>query len=225
MTTAARPTFEPAKGGNMRGETDLGQLSKQVSTRDMPSQMTLKYRQEGQGNEAEYAHTEFKAKLDARERKAREDRNKEKGMYRGSSSSSSVAHSAITSGSSRTKNIDADEAIDDSDDDSSDEEDETADLLAELNKIKAEREEEKKQEDAAQAEEEERIRQDNILKGNPLLNEGSDAKKAQAAIKRRWDDDVVFKNCARQEPEKKKNFVNDTIRSDFHRRFMYKYIK
>ena len=28
-----------------------------------------------------------------------------------------------------------------------------------------------------------------------------------------------------QEPEKKKNFVNDTIRSDFHRRFMYKYIK
>ena len=51
------------------------------------------------------------------------------------SSSSSIAHSAITSGSSRTKNIDADEPIEDSDDDSSDEEDETADLLAELNKV------------------------------------------------------------------------------------------
>ena len=48
MTTAARPTFEPAKGGMMKGETDLGQLSKQVSTRDMPSQMTLKYRGDGQ---------------------------------------------------------------------------------------------------------------------------------------------------------------------------------
>ncbi len=50
MTTAARPTFEPAKGGMMKGETDLGQLSKQVSTRDMPSQMTLKYRDAGQVN-------------------------------------------------------------------------------------------------------------------------------------------------------------------------------
>ncbi|CBY23142.1 unnamed protein product [Oikopleura dioica] len=222
MTTAARPTFEPAKGGMMKGETDLGQLSKQVSTRDMPSQMTLKYRDAGQGNETEYENVDFKKKLEQSERKAREDRNKERGMYKGSSSSSSIAHSAITSGSSRTKNIDADEPIEDSDDDSSDEEDETADLLAELNKIKAEREEEKKEQEAARAEDEERIRQENILKGNPLTNE---SKKEQSAVKRRWDDDVVFKNCARQEPEKKKNFVNDTIRSDFHRRFMYKYIK
>ena len=54
MTTAARPTWEPARGGNMKGETDLGQLSKQVSTRDLPTQMTLKYRQDGQGKEDEY---------------------------------------------------------------------------------------------------------------------------------------------------------------------------
>ena len=48
MTTAARPTWEPARGGNMKGETDLGKLSKQVCTRDLPSQMTLKYREAGQ---------------------------------------------------------------------------------------------------------------------------------------------------------------------------------
>ena len=42
------------RGGNMKGETDLGQLSKQVSTRDLPMQMTLKYRQDGQGKEDEY---------------------------------------------------------------------------------------------------------------------------------------------------------------------------
>ena len=54
MTTAARPTWEPARGGNMKGETDLGQLSKQVSTRDLPTQVTLKYRQDGQGKEDEY---------------------------------------------------------------------------------------------------------------------------------------------------------------------------
>lgn len=41
----------------------------------------------------------------------------------------------------------------------------------------------------------------------------------------RWNDDVVFKGQARTEPETKKRFVNDTIRNDFHRRFLTKYIK
>lgn len=37
----------------------------------------------------------------------------------------------------------------------------------------------------------------------------------------RWDDDVVFKNQARgTEDKKKKEFVNDLLRSDFHKRFM-----
>jgi len=42
----------------------------------------------------------------------------------------------------------------------------------------------------------------------------------------RWDDDVVFKNCAKIEDDKKKvEFINDTLRSEFHRKFMAKYIK
>ena len=45
-------------------------------------------------------------------------------------------------------------------------------------------------------------------------------------VKRRWDEDVVFKNCARSEPDKKKNeFINDSLRSEFHRKFMEKYVK
>jgi protein CWC15 len=36
-----------------------------------------------------------------------------------------------------------------------------------------------------------------------------------------WDDDVVFKNQARgTEDKKSKEFVNDLLRSDFHKRFM-----
>lgn len=63
---------------------------------------------------------------------------------------------------------------------------------------------------------------ENILQGNPLLNDG-----VAAGSKRRWDDDVVFKNCARGIDERKKEptFINDAIRSDFHRKFMEKYIK
>jgi len=40
---------------------------------------------------------------------------------------------------------------------------------------------------------------ENILKGNPLLQEkySSEAKSGDMKVKRRWDDDVVFKNCSR----------------------------
>jgi protein CWC15 len=48
---------------------------------------------------------------------------------------------------------------------------------------------------------------------------------AYAQVKRRWDDDVVFKNQARTEPKRQKRFINDTVRSDFHRRFLDRYVK
>ena len=45
-------------------------------------------------------------------------------------------------------------------------------------------------------------------------------------MKSRWDDDVVFKNQARGTTNnKKKRFVNDTTKNDFHRKFMDKYVK
>ena len=45
MTTAARPTFEPARGGKGKGEGgDLSALSKQYSSRDLPAHTKLKYR-------------------------------------------------------------------------------------------------------------------------------------------------------------------------------------
>ncbi|KAL3953607.1 hypothetical protein ACCO45_011563 [Purpureocillium lilacinum] len=51
--------------------------------------------------------------------------------------------------------------------------------------------------------------------------------KQDFTMKRRWDDDVVFKNQARgtEDKGKKKEFVNDLLRSDFHRRFMNKYVR
>lgn len=69
--------------------------------------------------------------------------------------------------------------------------------------------------------EEEDARERNIALGNPLLN------KQDFTMKRRWDDDVVFKNQARgtEDKGKKKEFVNDLLRSDFHRRFMSKYVR
>lgn len=44
MTTAARPTFDPARGGTSRGEKDLSAISRQYSSRDLPSHTKLKFR-------------------------------------------------------------------------------------------------------------------------------------------------------------------------------------
>jgi protein CWC15 len=97
-----------------------------------------------------------------------------------------------------------------------DDEDETAALMRELEKIKKERAEAKAKEDAERAAEEDEKREIDIARGNPLLNP------RDFAMKRRWDDDVVFKNQARgtDDRNKKKEFINDMLRSDFHKKFM-----
>lgn len=72
----------------------------------------------------------------------------------------------------KAPNNDPSSSSDDGDDDESDEEDEEA-LLAELAKIKRERAEEAVQAAAEKKAAEETIRMENILKGNPLLNNNS----------------------------------------------------
>jgi protein CWC15 len=104
-----------------------------------------------------------------------------------------------------TRDIDADSVNSDSDssDEDSDEEDETAELMRELEKIKQERAEQKTKEDAEKAAQEQEAREEHIARGNPLLNPKA------FNVKRRWDDDVVFKNQARGTEQKgNKEFVN-----------------
>ena len=88
--------------------------------------------------------------------------------------------------------------------------------MRELEKIKKERAEAKAKEERERAAEEEEQREIDVARGNPLLN----AK--DFTMKRRWDDDVVFKNQARgtEDRNKKKEFINDMLRSDFHKKFM-----
>jgi protein CWC15 len=47
---------------------------------------------------------------------------------------------------------------------------------------------------------------------------------ATFTVKRRWDDDLIFKNQAAGIDEKPKrgDFVNDLLRSEFHKKFMNK---
>lgn len=87
-------------------------------------------------------------------------------------------------------------------------------------------------EDQALAKELERIRREKAIKeeaaktattkvsraSNPLLEKS-------APVQRRWDDDVIFRNQAVNEPNKKeKRLVNDITHSDKHKEFMKKFI-
>lgn len=233
MTTAARPTFDPARGGQGRSEKDLSAISKQYSSRDLPSHTKLKFREYGQGTTEELRTRDFRKELEDREKGVPRD-GKRPPEQREPIASSTAISGGIVARRPRpdqvpAASLDADDPLDGDDsgedDDDGDEED-TAALLAELQRIKKERAAEQARREVERRQEEERIRMENILSGNPLLHYAPQASKPDLKVKRRWDDDVVFKNCARSEPEKKKDrFINDSLRSEFHRKFMEKYVK
>ena len=83
-------------------------------------------------------------------------------------------------------------ALEEGESDKEDDDDEEEELKRELAKIKEEREAAERA--AAEA-----------AGSNPLLN---------TAVRKRWDDDVIFRNQAKDEPRVEKRFINDTIRSE-----------
>ena len=250
MTTAHRPTFDPARGKEAgRGEAYHQRL--------LPAHKILKYRQATQGAPNEQARRDLRAELLRNERihfAKKEGRTIEDEGEEGSGEQMlAIEEGAAAGGVKRaledggngdgdgeveeedyeakkrrvleeTKDIDADSDSSSSSEEESDDddEDEEAELHRELAKIKAERAEAAAKEAAEKAKREEDQREKDIALGNPLLNKNQDY-----GVKRRWDDDVVFKNQARgtEDRGKEKHFVNDLLRSDFHKRFMDRYVR
>ncbi|KAJ2804794.1 complexed with cef1p [Coemansia helicoidea] len=229
MTTAARPTFDPAKG---KESTDFTYLT---SAKDLPGHTKLKTRGPGQGGHDGRTAEELRQELEEAER--RHFDAKQRGLAGGDAGP--AAESEKTRYIEMAQQLDAEsEASDDgsagdsaseSGDDEgggsgseSESEDETAMLMRELEKIKRERAEERAREEQEAVEQQ--LAQEraggpsSLLAGNPLLA------KHDFAVKRRWDDDVVFRDQARGEEKPRKRFINDMLRSDFHRKFMRKYI-
>eukprot|EP01094_Clydonella_sp_ATCC50884_P005136 TRINITY_DN14100_c0_g1_i1.p1 TRINITY_DN14100_c0_g1~~TRINITY_DN14100_c0_g1_i1.p1 ORF type:complete len:279 (+),score=87.52 TRINITY_DN14100_c0_g1_i1:49-837(+) len=112
---------------------------------------------------------------------------------------------------------------DDSDSDS-DSDDDEADLLRELEKIKEERRIEEQKRALEEAEQEDRAREAAVMGSNPLMSGGATSAE-DYSLRKKWYDDVVFKNQSRSEKKVEKRFINDTIRNDFHRKFLQKYVK
>ncbi|CAN0892477.1 Protein CWC15 homolog A [Linum grandiflorum] len=185
MTSAARPTWCPAKGGNE-------QQSNVCSSRDLASHTSLKPRRElGQ-----LTTQNLREELEERERRH---------------------FSGTTKGSLQL--LDADDDSDgeiNNDSDYDEEAEDEAQLKAELEKVRKEKAEQKLAVENVIM----KVKEEELLCGNPLLN----INPTSFSLKRRWDDDVVFKNQTRGDSKIPKRFVNDTIRNDFHRRFLHKYM-
>ncbi|KAI1096520.1 Pre-mRNA-splicing factor Cwf15/Cwc15 [Rostrohypoxylon terebratum] len=239
MTTAHRPTFDPARGKEaLRGPAYHQRL--------LPAHTKLKFRQPGQGGDAD-GPRDLRAELLAAEAAHFAKQGKLTDAPAASDSKSTTnpstkrplqLESQADGGGevedpeakrqrilAATREIDEDSEVDESEeedsDDDDDDEDEEAELLRELERVRKERAQKREEQERAKAAAEEEEREREIALGNPLLNP------TNFNTKRRWDDDVVFKNQARgtEDKNKKKEFINDMLRSDFHKRFMNKYVR
>lgn len=115
----------------------------------------------------------------------------------------------------KEENSDEEQSYHESDEDASlasSDEDEEQDILKELQKLR----EEKQRESELEKELNEAVELQKILQSNSLLN-----KPSNTTLKRKWTEDTVFKNQAHFESNKKPRFVNDTIRNESHKKFMY----
>ena len=243
MTTAHRPTFNAAIGGEAQGGGRYIAGVTRTHVHDLPGQMSIKRRQDGQGTAADVSGVDMRAQLleaEAKHLKAigkapakiapplppppEDDDDDDEGpaLIIDPEDADDAPSSRAAAAAAAAAEADSDDDDDDDDDD-----DEEA-LMRELERIKKERAQEALRQEREAASTEAAERDSSILQGNPLLDPtrlgASAAAGGSFAVKRRWDDDVVFKNQSR-EPKKERTFINDTVRNDFHRRFLSKYIK
>ncbi|PIL33670.1 hypothetical protein GSI_04293 [Ganoderma sinense ZZ0214-1] len=256
MSTAHRPTWDPAQAKDVKGG------SRQFSVRDMAAHTKLKFRQPGQTSEAEVSKRDLRAELLAAEAEARDRKRKaegkpplaveavagKEGNAIGQDEESNKRRKLLQEALELDKDDDdedeeengekaADDEDEDDDDDEDDDEDDTAELLRELEKIKRERAEEKERQEREQSATDQAAREAEIATANPLLNLAAalgqtpnginTTQPGSFAVKRRWDDDLIFKNQAMSSRDKDKDpqFVNDLLRTEFHKKFMAKFIK
>lgn len=213
MTTAHRPTWHPTAGGKDQGGNRVLVPSKQYSSKDLPGHTVLKFRRPGQGTSEELSKIDYKQELLKKEKLHFTEKFKE---IEDSSPSSSVRHrSRSRENSEDSQEIESDEKVESEENSDSESEFSEEEIRMELEKIRAERAE---QERIRREQEELKVREkhkEELLKGNPLMDTAPGFE-----LKKKWTEETIFKNQSRNEPKPKHRFVNDTLRSDFHRKIL-----
>ncbi|KAF7362478.1 Cwf15/Cwc15 cell cycle control protein [Mycena venus] len=254
MSTAHRPTWDPAQAKDVKGGSrqfsvrDMAMHTK-LKFRQVGQTSVAEVKQ--RDLRAELAAAELEAKNKKRKAEglpplaveggpaADEESNKRRKLLQESldldKDDDDEEEAEGSSKAADEKDKDADDSDSDSDSDD-DDDDETAELLRELEKIKRERAEEKARQEREQSASDAATREAEIATGNPLLNLAAALGQqvptgvnttvpGTFAVKKRWDDDLIFKNQAISTKDKPTHFVNDLLRTEFHKKFMAKFIK
>ena len=208
MTSAHRPTWAAALGGSGLREGAASAPTFRFSARDLRAHTKLKFRQPAvvppseDGNDKQNEQQRFSIAAPTH------DEDEDLVVVSDEEEEEKEVDERAKSNNSDSVDLNKEEE---------DEADETAELMRELEKIKRER--------AAEEAKRAREREAQMATSNPLLA-GRLSMATPGIVKRRWTDDTVFKNQARGlEENPTKRFINDTTRSDFHRRFLQKYIR
>ena len=231
MTTAHRPTWKAAVGrANQGGWNAGGAVSTAVSALEAPGQLSLKTLRKPidkkkalresllaleQAESKSAPKRKFDPAVEARAQQrllkqtAEVDVEAIQAKYDDSDAEDDGGGDEENSKTKDHDDTDLDDSDSDEDDSDDDDEDDEEALQAELAKLKAEREAERRTAAAQEAAVEQRADESAAMTGNPLL---AVAAAASASQKRRWNEDVVFRNQAKGEPKAKKRFINDTVR-------------
>ena len=209
MTSAARPTFLPAVGGHSLRDTLAGPQTYR-SSKALNAHLKLKLRHTVYRNGKVTGKPELK------------ELNSETPLK---DPLEEPLNDPLEEPQNHYLQLDKDDTASESSEqehsDSSDDDDDALELQRELEKIKQERQVERMQHEQQLLAEQQTQLEQRAMTGNPLLTPST----ADFTVKRRWDEDVIFKNQSRAPEQPKKRFINDMLRSDFHRKFMNKYVK
>ena len=253
MTTAHRPTFVPRKGNNIF--TDIPTLQFSVKDLPSNTTLKLRFNErDGRYyNEDDFLRPRNKEEerkrmiKELRKREREEKRKKQKEEEnellffpnKRKKISETISEKIDNKEEIKNKNEEKEEKNEEENEEDSEEE-----LLKELEKIKKEQEEEnkRKNEQIKEKMEKEIINLKEIKEKKEKESENSIgisfdlyndnnfssfslSKPEEFSLKKKWYEESLFKNQSRKETKPKKRFINDSVHSDFHYRFLDKAIQ
>eukprot|EP01053_Blabericola_migrator_P006532 Blabericola_migrator_1__6531@NODE_3295_length_1881_cov_124_390849_g2058_i0_p2_GENE_NODE_3295_length_1881_cov_124_390849_g2058_i0NODE_3295_length_1881_cov_124_390849_g2058_i0_p2_ORF_typecomplete_len204_score39_26Cwf_Cwc_15/PF04889_12/2_4e32YL1/PF05764_13/0_017End3/PF12761_7/0_1Chibby/PF14645_6/0_24Sigma70_ner/PF04546_13/0_22Hid1/PF12722_7/0_36DNA_pol_phi/PF04931_13/1_2_NODE_3295_length_1881_cov_124_390849_g2058_i07231334 len=203
MSTSHRPTFYPAVGGSSQGGNLATLPTSRQSARDLPSQGTLKRRRVHDpiyGPIRTPATSVTASVIDKAPSLASLIQLDEKLAEAYADKDQDIAIK------SEDSEGDSDEDKEESSDDDSSEDEEEL-LRRELDALKREKEE-------ARLKTEEKSLLEKVAENM-----------AETKVVKSWEDEAVFKVNVKEVRNEKPRFINDSVRSQFHSRFLRKYIQ
>jgi protein CWC15 len=217
-----------------RGQYEMmGLPSRQTAQRDLTSHSRLKLRRSkydlDEQTSEDGSHETAEQKLKRMKREL-EEREKGKGSTLPLANKSKSSSSSISSLQQKLKEFDdADEHSSSSEDETESKDVQDQPKSGKATKLKAA--DLALQKELERVKTEKKIRQQQLEQANaagrtPTYNPLLDKSTIPASsIQRRWDDDVIFRNQAKSDLEKKeKRLMNDIVRSDTHKDFLKKHI-